>query len=227
MSDRAEDPREQARQYLLYCREMGVEALDVGPSVPIAPSTAAGDPEAALETLRLEEIGDCQRCKLSRGRTNIVFGVGNPHAALMFIGEGPGYDEDRQGFPFVGRAGKLLDQIIKAMGFKREDVYIANVVKCRPPENRTPQPDEVSACSPFLYRQIEIIRPRAIVALGAPATRALLETGLGITKLRGTFREYRGIPVMPTFHPAYLLRNPAAKRSVWEDMQQVMALLRS
>ncbi len=222
------DPREQARQYLLYCREMGVEALDVSLAVPVTTSvSSSGDPAAALESLRVTEIGDCRRCKLSGGRTNIVFGAGSPRADLMFIGEGPGYDEDKQGLPFVGRAGKLLDQIIKAMGFDREEVYIANVVKCRPPENRTPQPDEVSACTPFLYRQIEIIGPRVIVALGAPAARALLETEIGITKLRGTFREYRGIPVMPTFHPAYLLRNPAAKRSVWEDMQQVMSLLRS
>ena len=180
---------------------------------------------AALEELRVSTIGECTRCKLCEGRNKIVFGDGSPHARLMFVGEGPGSDEDRQGLPFVGRAGQLLNQIIKAMGYQREEVYIANVVKCRPPENRAPQPDETAACTPFLFRQIEIIKPEVIVALGSPATQALLESSTGITKLRGTFREFRGIPVMPTFHPAYLLRNPAAKKDVWEDMQKVMARL--
>jgi DNA polymerase len=144
----------------------------------------------------------------------------------MFVGEGPGHDEDVQGLPFVGRAGHLLTQIIQAMGFRREEVYIANVVKCRPPDNRTPQPDETAACSPFLLAQIRIIAPEVIVALGSPATQALLGTSAGITKVRGTFRNHGEIPVMPTFHPAYLLRNPAAKKDVWDDMKKVMALLK-
>lgn len=222
---------------------MGVTDLDLSaarvpvsaeplPAVPPAdlfsappPRPDGLDPLAELEDLRVNVIGDCRRCKLCEGRTHVVFGDGSARARLMFVGEGPGSEEDRRGVPFVGRAGQLLDQIIRAMGYAREEVYIGNVVKCRPPENRAPQPDETAACTPFLFRQIEIIRPHVIVALGSPATQALLETSLGITKIRGTFREYRGIPVMPTFHPAYLLRNPAAKREVWDDMQKVMTLL--
>lgn len=223
--------REQARRHLTFYREMGLRELPfIAPSV--APERAArarrppaGDAAGRLEILRVETIGDCHRCKLSEKRNSIVFGTGDPEARLMFIGEGPGFDEDRQGLPFVGRAGKLLDQIIGAMGFERKQVYIANVVKCRPPDNRTPQPDEVSSCTPFLFEQIEIIRPDVIVTLGAPAAQALLGKTSGITKIRGTFHEYNGIRVMPTFHPAYLLRNPAAKRPVWEDMQQVMNYL--
>jgi DNA polymerase len=182
------------------------------------------DPAAALADLRAT-IGDCTRCRLSEKRTQVVFGVGSPHARLMFVGEGPGADEDLRGEPFVGRAGQLLTKIIEAMGLRREDVYIANIVKCRPPENRTPLPDEVGTCSPFLMRQIGIIRPRVIVCLGTPSAQTLLGTRETITRLRGNFREVAGVQVMPTFHPAYLLRNPAAKREVWEDMKQVMALL--
>lgn len=229
--------RAQAREYLMFYREMGVTGLDLRSLQPAAATATlprAGeapapvpDPGGLLEQLRVEEIGDCRRCKLCEGRSKIVFGDGTARARLMFVGEGPGADEDRQGLPFVGRAGQLLNQIIKAMGFAREEVYIANVVKCRPPDNRAPQPDEVAACTPFLYRQIEIINPRVIVTLGSPATQALLDTTAGITKIRGTFREYRGIRVMPTFHPAYLLRNPAAKKDVWEDMQKVMAFLQT
>jgi len=171
-------------------------------------------------------IGDCTRCKLSRARTQIVFGVGNPRARLVFVGEGPGRDEDLQGEPFVGRAGQLLTDIIeKGMRLKRADVYICNVVKCRPPENRNPEPDEVAACSPFLVRQIELVDPEVIVALGKFAAQTLLQTTTPITKLRGEWREYRGIPLMPTLHPAYLLRNPADKRLVWEDVKQVMLRL--
>jgi len=229
----------QARQYLLFCREMGVTDLDL--TRPVAgPSSAPPDageqvmttaphPDSGarvlLEGLRLNDIGDCRRCKLCEGRDKIVFGTGDPEARLLFVGEGPGADEDRQGVPFVGKAGQLLNKIIEAMGLARDQVYIANVVKCRPPDNRAPQPDETAACTPFLFRQIEIISPRVIVALGAPATHALIESSAGITKIRGTFREFRGIPVMPTFHPAYLLRNPAAKKEVWSDMQMVMRLL--
>ncbi len=222
-----DDLRERVRQQLLFHQELGVGELDVrrGGAAPRACHDI--DPERALGELRDEEIGECTRCRLSEGRSNIVFGVGDARASLMFVGEGPGLEEDRQGVPFVGRAGKLLDQIIKAMGFAREEVYIANVVKCRPPDNRTPRPDEAATCTPFLFKQIEIIRPRVIVALGSPAAQALLSTSAGITKLRGEFREYLGIPVMPTYHPAYLLRNPAAKRNVWEDMQKVIAYLRS
>jgi uracil-DNA glycosylase family 4 len=176
----------------------------------------------SLEELRAA-IGDCRRCKLCSGRTNLVFGVGNPNAELMFIGEGPGRDEDLQGEPFVGRAGQLLTDIItKGMGMKREDVYIANVVKCRPPENRNPEPDEVAACEPFLKKQIELVRPRIIVALGKFAVQTLLQSKAPITKLRGQWHSYHGIKLMPTFHPAYLLRNPADKKLVWEDIKKVI-----
>ena len=216
------DLTNQVRQQLQFLREMGVDALNLTRE----PAPAGEDPARALETLRLEGIGDCRRCKLCEKRTTIVFGTGDPLARLMFVGEGPGHDEDLQGLPFVGKAGQLLNQIIQAMGLRREQVYIANVVKCRPPDNRAPQPDETAACTPFLFRQIEIIRPAVIVALGSPSAQALLETSVGITKIRGTFRSFRDIPVMPTFHPAYLLRNPAAKREVWEDMKKVMALLK-
>ena len=184
----------------------------------------ADDPATALAALRAE-IGDCTRCRLSEKRTQVVFGVGSPGARLMFVGEAPGADEDAQGEPFVGRAGQLLTKIIEAMGLRRADVYIANIVKCRPPENRVPLPDEVGTCSPFLMRQIGIIRPRVIVCLGTPSAQTLLGTRETITRLRGRFREVGGVRVMPTFHPAYLLRNPAAKREVWEDMKQVMAAL--
>jgi uracil-DNA glycosylase len=189
------------------------------------PAPAPSDPATSLAAVRAE-IGDCRRCRLSERRTNIVFGVGNPAARLVFVGEGPGADEDAQGEPFVGRAGQLLTKIIEAMGLSRADVYIANVVKCRPPENRTPLPDEVATCSPFLFRQIGAIRPEVVVCLGTPAAQTLFGTRETITKIRGVFRVVEGVRVMPTFHPAYLLRNPAAKREVWEDMKQVMALLK-
>lgn len=183
-----------------------------------APALSAG----GLEELRAE-IGDCRRCKLCAGRKNIVFGVGNPNARLMFVGEGPGRDEDLQGEPFVGRAGQLLNDIItKGMGLKREDVYIANVVKCRPPDNRNPEPDEVAACEPFLKKQIDLIRPEVIVGLGKFAVQSLLQSKIPITKLRGTWHHYHGIKLMPTFHPAYLLRNPADKKLVWEDIKKVI-----
>lgn len=180
----------------------------------------------SLQGLRAA-IGDCQRCKLCSGRTNLVFGVGNPNADLMFVGEGPGRDEDLQGEPFVGRAGQLLTDIItKGMGLKREDVYIANVVKCRPPENRNPEPDEVASCEPFLKKQIELIRPKIIVGLGKFAVQTLLQSKVPITKLRGNWHSYHGIKLMPTFHPAYLLRNPADKKLVWEDIKKVIKELR-
>ena len=185
------------------------------------------DRTQALQAGSLEElraaIGDCQRCKLCSGRTNLVFGVGNPRAKLMFVGEGPGRDEDLQGEPFVGRAGQLLTDIItKGMGLKREDVYICNVVKCRPPENRNPEPDEVAACEPFLKKQIDIVRPDIIVGLGKFAVQTLLQSKVAISKLRGNWHSYHGIKLMPTFHPAYLLRNPADKKLVWEDIKKVI-----
>ncbi len=171
-------------------------------------------------------LGDCKRCKLSRGRKNIVFGVGNENADLMFVGEGPGAEEDRRGEPFVGKAGQLLTKIIEAgMGIKRDDVYIANIVKCRPPQNRDPEADEVEACEQFLAAQISVVKPKVIVALGRYASQTLLRDKTPITRMRGRWSEYRGIPVMPTYHPAYLLRNPAEKRPVWEDVQEVMARL--
>jgi uracil-DNA glycosylase len=173
-----------------------------------------------------EFIGDCQRCKLWRGRTHVVFGVGSPEADLMFVGEGPGADEDARGEPFVGRAGQLLTDIIeRGMGMKRADVYICNVIKCRPPENRNPEPDEVAACEPFLWRQIELVRPQIIVGLGTFAVQALLKVKTPISKIRGVWQEIRGTQMMPTFHPAYLLRNPNDKRLVWHDIQEVMKAL--
>lgn len=169
------------------------------------------------------EIGDCQRCGLCQSRTRIVFGVGNPRADLVFVGEAPGRDEDMKGEPFVGRAGQLLTEIItKGMGLRREEVYIANVVKCRPPENRNPESDEIAACEPFLVKQLELIRPKVIVALGTFAAQTLLKARTPITRLRGVWHTYHGIKVMPTFHPAYLLRNPQDKKIVWKDIQEVM-----
>ena len=173
----------------------------------------------------LNDIGDCTRCKLHRGRTKLVFGDGNPNAQLVFVGEGPGRDEDAQGLPFVGRAGKLLTQMIEAMGLQRKDVYICNVVKCRPPENRTPEKDEVETCSPFLLRQLDAIAPKVIVCLGSVAAQTLLETNRGISHFRGEWLDFRGRKLMATYHPAYLLRNPSAKGEVWKDLQKVMAVL--
>lgn len=177
-----------------------------------------------LERIRTD-IGDCTRCKLHKARTNIVFGVGNPKAELVFVGEGPGHDEDVQGEPFVGRAGKLLTQMIEAMGLSRSDVYICNVVKCRPPENRLPEKDEISTCSPFLARQLAVINPKVICCLGACSAQTLLETNQGISRFRGEWFDYRGSKLIATYHPAYLLRNPNAKGEVWKDLQKVMTLL--
>ena len=193
-----------------------------------ATSDVQSDTEAARSTLHVirEEIGDCTRCKLhAQGRTQIVFGVGNPDANLMFVGEAPGADEDIQGIPFVGRAGQLLTKIIEAIGLTRDQVYIANVIKCRPPGNRNPDPDEVETCEPFLFQQIDAIRPRVIVALGTFAAKALLKTQDPISRLRGRVYDFRGAKLIPTFHPAFLLRSPDRKRDVWEDMKKVRALL--
>ena len=190
--------------------------------------TSAAATDTGLGRLRLirEELGDCVRCKLSRGRKNLVYGVGNPDAHLVFVGEGPGADEDAQGEPFVGKAGQLLTKMIEAMGYARSDVYICNVVKCRPPDNRNPEPDEIEACEPFLKKQLGAIRPRMIVALGKFAAQCLLRDGTPISRLRGTLRSYEGIALMPTFHPAYLLRDPSKKKEAWEDLKAVLAALR-
>jgi len=171
-------------------------------------------------------VTQCTQCRLHRGRTHVVFGVGNPRADLMFVGEAPGREEDLQGEPFVGRAGQLLTRIIEAIGLTRRDVYIANVIKCRPPNNRNPQEDEIARCEPYLVRQIELIKPKLIVALGTFAAQPFLQTNLPISQLRGRFHDYHGVRVMPTFHPAFLLRNPERKRAVWEDMQAVQRELR-
>lgn len=197
---------------------------------PLVTYSSAADKEAALKAI-LEEIGDCHRCKLSKGRTHIVFGEGSANARLMFIGEAPGREEDLQARPFVGDAGQLLTKLIEKMGLRREDVYIANIVKCRPPMNRDPQDDEMSTCSQFLDRQIEVISPEVIVSLGKISAYTLLDiktplAKFSITRTRGKFYEYKGIPVMPTFHPAYLLRNPKDKWLTWEDAQAVLKKLR-
>lgn len=192
-----------------------------GPSLFEAAERVEGD---SLEGI-CGELAGCTRCKLHRRRTNIVFGVGNPHAELVFVGEGPGHDEDLQGIPFVGRAGQLLTQMITAMGIKREDVYIANVVKCRPPENRTPEKDEIATCLPFLIRQLANIHPKVIVSLGSVAAQALLNTNKSISHFRGQWFDFRGAKLLATYHPAYLLRNPHAKPEVWADLKKVMAYL--
>ncbi len=174
-----------------------------------------------LDTIR-DDLGDCRRCPLCRGRRHIVFGTGHPDAQLVFVGEGPGRDEDLKGEPFVGAAGELLTRIIQAIKLTREQVYIANIVKCRPPKNRNPEPDEIKTCRPFLERQLKAIQPRFIVALGKVAAQTLLESEAPISRLRGRFHDFGGIRLLPTYHPAYLLRNPAAKRDVWNDMQMLM-----
>lgn len=218
------------RRSLAALERQGALSVSAAP-LPI-PAPAEPEPEPEPEPLRRtlaavrDELGDCQRCKLAPTRNQIVFGVGSESADLMFIGEGPGAEEDRRGEPFVGRAGQLLDKMINAMGWTRETVYIANVVKCRPPNNRDPEPDEVEQCEPFLARQIDAIRPRMIVTLGKPAAHLILKTRAPIGALRGRFQRYRGIPVMPTFHPAYLLRSPERKADTWKDLKKVIAELR-
>jgi DNA polymerase len=187
--------------------------------------TFARSAAEALATIR-EDIGDCTRCKLhGLGRTQIVFGVGNPSADLMFVGEAPGADEDIQGIPFVGRAGQLLTKMIEAMGFSRDDVYIANVLKCRPPGNRNPEPDEIAMCEPFLFRQLASIDPKVVIALGAFAARTLLKTDAPISRLRGRVFDFRGAKLIPTFHPSFLLRSPGYKREAWDDLKLALSLL--
>ena len=238
--------RDQLIEHLTFAQELGVTGIsrdlawrrkEVGDKTPPdplfvtsgeAPVTSGEAPVTSGEALAAvrADIGDCTRCKLhGLGRKQIVFGVGNPDADLMFVGEAPGADEDIQGIPFVGRAGQLLTKIIEAIGLGRDDVYIANVIKCRPPQNRNPEQDEVDTCEPFLFRQIDIIRPKVIVALGTFAARTLLRTLDPISRLRGRVYDYRGAKLIPTFHPAYLLRNPSAKREVWEDMKLAKRLL--
>ncbi len=187
-------------------------------------SVEAVNKPVTLEDIR-RELGNCQRCSLHQGRSNIVFGEGNPDADLVFVGEAPGADEDIQGRPFVGRAGQLFTKIIAAMGLTREEVYICNILKCRPPKNRNPRPEEIRACEPFLIKQLQAINPEVICALGTFAAHTLLNTNVPISVLRGKFHSYQGIKFMPTYHPAYLLRNPGAKRQVWEDVQMIMKVL--
>jgi len=208
----------QVRAHLALQQELGLEHTDLRWPESAAPSAAA---RPTLEQVRAE-LGECTRCKLHRHRKQIVFGVGNPNAGLVFVGEAPGADEDAQGEPFVGRAGQLLTKIIEAMGMRREDVYICNIIKCRPPNNRTPESDEIVACQPFLLEQLRAIGPRFICALGGPAAQTLLQTKEPISRLRGRFHDYHGIPLLPTFHPAFLLRNPNEKKTVWEDMKLLL-----
>jgi uracil-DNA glycosylase family 4 len=235
--------RDQLKEHLAFAAELGVAGLSRDPGWRVRPGS---DPGQTLDSLNLQseapltfsrnatealaairtDIGDCTRCKLhTLGRKQIVFGVGNPQADLMFVGEAPGADEDEQGIPFVGRAGQLLTKIIEAIDLRRDDVYIANIIKCRPPQNRNPEPDEVASCEPFLFRQVDVIEPKVIVALGKYAAQTLLRTDSPISRLRGRVFDYRGAKLIPTFHPAYLLRNPSSKREVWEDMKLVRSLL--
>ena len=205
--------------------EPAVEPVPSEP-VPAEPISVFSSAAEALAALRVEIGPDCRLCKLhTLGRKQVVFGVGNPNADLMFVGEAPGADEDIQGEPFVGRAGQLLTKIIEAIGLQRGDVYIANVIKCRPPGNRNPEPDEVERCEPFLFRQIDMVKPKVVVALGKFAAQSLLRTTDPITRMRGREYRFRSATLIPTFHPAYLLRNPSSKREVWEDMKKVRALL--
>jgi DNA polymerase len=233
VAEESESVLASVKAYLADLSESGVDELPltVSPLVSAAerdmllgPPPDIIDGMAGAETLDMIrlDLGDCRRCQLGNTRTNLVFGVGNPNARLVFVGEGPGRDEDLQGEPFVGEAGKLLTKIIEAMGLTRSDVYICNVVKCRPPQNRDPLPSEIEACSSFMLRQVKAINPSAIVALGKFAAQTLLGVKTPISRLRGAFQDYHGIPLMPTFHPAALLRDPALKRDVWEDMKQVM-----
>ena len=208
----------------MFFRELGVEGVSQDRAWTARPVDVVRAAEAVGQIR--EELGDCTRCKLHSTRSNIVYGAGDPCAELMFVGEAPGRDEDQQGVPFVGRAGQLLTKIIEAIDLRREDVYIANVVKCRPPKNRNPEPDEIETCQPYLFAQIDAIQPKVVVALGAFAVKTLLRSDESISKLRGRTFDYRGAKLIPTFHPAYLLRSPEKKADVWEDMKKVRSLLR-
>ena len=212
------------RHELTFLRDLGFTHLDI--TKPAAAASTVEDSNCKTLLAELQAIATvCEKCNLAKTRTQVVYGIGNPNADLMFIGEAPGRDEDLKGEPFVGRAGQLLTDIIKAMKLTRDDVYIANVVKCRPPENRNPEPEELDACRPYIRRQVEIIQPKVIVTLGKFALQSLTEKSYGITATRGQWLEYNGVKVMPTYHPAYLLRTPSAKKDVWADMKKVMAEL--
>ena len=228
--------------HLRFYQELGVTGINRDPKwrrrddgqrtdeavaapVESVPVTIARSSVEALAAIR-EDLGDCTRCKLhTQGRKQIVFGVGNPAADVMFVGEAPGADEDLQGMPFVGRAGQLLTKMIEAMGFARNDVYIANVLKCRPPGNRNPEPDEIASCEPFLFRQLASVEPKVVIALGAFAARTLLKTDEPISRLRGRVFDYRGAKLIPTFHPSFLLRSPGYKREAWEDLKKALSIL--
>ena len=242
-ADELADCIEQLRWYLRGCREGGIRVWERCPAKPVekTPQSVSvevrtvsvqetqptGSVDAAEKLSRIsEELRGCTRCRLHSGRTNLVFGEGSARSGLVFVGEGPGADEDKLGRPFVGRAGKLLDKMIFAIGLEREDVYICNVVKCRPPENRAPQADETAVCSPFLFRQIEALCPKVICVLGLSAAQALLGTTQAISRLRGIVRPWRGIPLVCTYHPAYLLRTPTRKAATWVDLKEVMKLLK-
>jgi len=220
-----------SRDLVRYCRDLGWrDPLEVAAPATPPPQTAPGHARPTSGFASLEELGQhlqgCTECRLSKGRRKVVFGEGSASSGLMFIGEGPGSEEDRSGRPFVGQAGQLLDGMIQALGLSRESVYIANVVKCRPPGNRDPEDNEMAACAPFLDRQIDLLEPRVIVALGRIAAQRLLATSKPISALRGKWAAYRGIPLLPTFHPAYLLRSPTEKRAVWDDLKRVREKLR-
>ena len=219
------------KEFVSYQRRLGLQLLEgsypVGIMKPAAAVAASPEPQQSISLEEiLEEMGDCRRCKLWQSRTRLVFGVGNPEARLMFIGEAPGAEEDKQGEPFVGEAGQLLNNLLHKLGLNRQEIYITNVIKSRPPKNRVPMADEIAACRPFLIKQIQAIRPQIIVTLGGVATHALLETKTPISRLRGKWQQWQGIAVMPTFHPSYLLRYPQERKKTWEDMQQVMAIYR-
>jgi uracil-DNA glycosylase family 4 len=210
--------------WLRFQRRLGWVGVPRAEEPPAPPTEASRTDRPTLAEIR-EEMGECQRCKLGRGRTNLVFGEGSPQARLMFVGEGPGAEEDLQGRPFVGQAGQLLNNLLNKLGLRREEVYIANIVKSRPPGNREPEPDEVAACLPFLLKQIGSIQPQVIVTLGRVATHNLLNINTPLTKVRGNWQKFQNIRVMPTFHPSYLLRFPKERHKTWEDMQQVMEYL--
>jgi uracil-DNA glycosylase family 4 len=241
MNDEVAEIAAELRRHLAWQEADGSRLIWKDPNVPVALKPAAAPASApqtqarpaahapaivrrTMDEIR-QELGDCKRCKLCSGRTQIVFGSGNPKAELVFVGEGPGADEDQQGVPFVGKAGQLLTKMIEAMKLTRDEVYICNVVKCRPPENRNPEPDEIAACEPFLKAQLASVQPKVIVTLGKFAAQTLLRDQTAITRLRGQWREYEGVPLMPTFHPAYLLRVPTEKKLAWGDLQEVMKRL--
>lgn len=227
LSNEIRDALASARSQLEYLSDLGIKTQVVALSDANSERQSSGvntDLEGTLDTIRVE-LGDCQRCGLAASRTKLVYGVGNQNARLVLIGEAPGHEEDLTGEPFVGEAGQLLDRILLAMGMQRAEVYLCNVLKCRPPNNRDPQAEEVAICEAFLMRQIAAIRPQVIIALGRFAVQSLLKTKEPISQLRGQWQRYQGIPLMPTYHPAYLLRNPEGKRDVWEDMKEVLRLL--